>query len=99
MCKNFQADPALMVALESLLAESKSPKFDRRESVVEAKLKPILEGIQDNLNTRSFMYIPAERAKYWENFDIFGEDFLFAFPKAAVLEMLEAGKRSACLLG
>jgi hypothetical protein len=103
MCRNFQADPALITALESLLSECKSPKFDRREGIIEAKLNPILEGIQNNLNSRSFMYIPAERAKYWEDFDVLGKHFIFAFPRAAVLEMLEvgncfaAGRNTACV--
>jgi hypothetical protein len=103
MCRNFEADPALLVALESLLADSKSPKFDRREGVIRARLKPILDGIQNNLNSRAFMYIPAERAKYWQNFDILGEDFILGFPRAAVFEMLEigycfaAGRNTACV--
>jgi hypothetical protein len=103
VCENFHADPSLIEALKSLLEDAKSPAFDRRESVVYARLAPILEGIQNNLNSRAFMFIPEDRASYWENFDIFGEDFVLAFPKPAVREMLEvgncyaAGRNTACV--
>ena len=37
------------------------------------------------------MFIESDRAEYWENGDPFGQDFATGFPKAALIEMLEAG--------
>jgi hypothetical protein len=38
-----------------------------------------------------FMFVPADEAKYWDNPDIFGVEFLAAFPDDAIIEMREAG--------
>jgi hypothetical protein len=103
LSEQFEADPSLIEALKSLRDDAKGPKFDRRESVVVARFRPILHGIQNNLNSRAFMFVPVERTQYWENYDLFGEDFILAFPKLAVFEMLEvgncyaAGRNTACV--
>jgi hypothetical protein len=89
--RNFDADPALIHAIEELYTDAKNSDFDRREAVLYARLKPIVEGIQNNLNSRAFMFIESDRAEYWENGDLFGQDFAIGFPKAALIEMLEAG--------
>ena len=91
VCRNFDGDAALISAIEALCLDAKSPKFDRREAVLHARLKIIIDGIQNNLNSRAFMFIPTDRAQYWENLELFGEEFILAFPRVAVREMLEAG--------
>jgi hypothetical protein len=37
------------------------------------------------------MFVPADQAEYWDDPEMFGDDFLIGFPKAAVSEMVEAG--------
>jgi hypothetical protein len=59
--------------------------------VIKTRLDSIIEGIQNNLNLRRFMYVPKDQAEYWENPELFGEDFLIASPKQGLMEMMEAG--------
>ena len=92
LCQNFEVDPSLKQQLEILENDLKSGLKDRREAVLCARLDLIISGVQNNLNSRKFMYIPANQAVYWENMDMFGEYFALSFPHKATLEMLEAGK-------
>jgi hypothetical protein len=90
-CENFDADSSLLQQMRTLENELKNGKADTRCSVVNARLSSIMEGIQDNLDSRKFMFVSKEDAYYWDNLQIFGGDFLTTFPIDAVLEMREIG--------
>jgi hypothetical protein len=59
--------------------------------VIGTRLNSIIDGIQDNLRTRRFMYVPQDQSPYWDNVQLFGDDFIIGFPRQAVREMTEAG--------
>jgi hypothetical protein len=91
MCGNFNADPSLTRHMRMLSKALIDGSADRREAVLSAQLVTIIEGIQTNLASRKFMFIPADQAVYWGNAELFGDDFIFGFPRPALHEMLEAG--------
>src|ERR1019366_9330508 len=99
MCRNFECDPALAVQMESLKQDLDNGLRDRREGVLAARLGQILEGITENLNSRKFMFISADQAKFYDDPLMFGGAFLVTFSegtKQAVFEMGEAGRCYAC---
>jgi hypothetical protein len=91
LCNNFDADPSLLHQIQNLKNGILEDKADRRESVLHAQLEAILSGVQNNLGLRKFMYMTADDASYWDNPKLFGDDFLVSFPKAAIVELREAG--------
>jgi hypothetical protein len=91
LCNNFDADPSLLHQIQNLKHGILEGKTDRRESVLHAQLEAVLSGVQNNLSLRKFMYMTAEDASYWDNPKLFGDDFLDSFPKAAIVELREAG--------
>jgi hypothetical protein len=99
LCENFDADPSLIGQIQTLSSELKIGEADRREAVLRARVDAIGEAIENNLNSRKFMYIPVDQASYWNNLKMFGEHFVLAFPEKATMEMLEAGKCLAAARG
>lgn len=91
MCGNFNADPSLIKQIKSLSASLITGSADSRESVLCAQLKSIIEAVHINLDLRKFMFVPSDQATYWDDVEIFGDNFLIGFPKAAVVEAVEAG--------
>ena len=65
LCNNFDADPSLLEQIGTLEEELKSGKADRREGVLHARVDAIAKGIENNLNARKFMFMPADHASYW----------------------------------
>jgi hypothetical protein len=99
LCDNFDADPSLLEQIKTLEGELIEGKADRRESVLRARLDGIGKSIENNLNARKFMFMPADHASYWNNPEIFGKYFILSFPEAASFEMLEVGKCFAAARG
>jgi hypothetical protein len=103
-CNNFEADPSLINQIIIFRQEILKHTVDRRESVLHARLKAILDGVEHNLDLRKFMYVPADQAPYWNSFFWFGDEFLLTFRHAAKLELQElgncfaAGRWTACVL-
>jgi hypothetical protein len=91
MCGNFNADPSLVKQMKMLSKSLLDGSADRREAVLHVQLVAIIEGIQTNLESRKFMFVPADQAAYWSNIELFGDDFIFGFPRPAMHEMVEAG--------
>lgn len=91
MVNEFDADPSLIKQITFLSESLLKGTADRREAVINAQLRAIIEGIQVCLDSRKFMFVPADQAGYWFNAGLFGDDFLFGFTKAAIHEMFEAG--------
>ena len=71
--------------------------------VVKTRLDGIIAGIIVTLKLRKFMFVPSDQASYWDNRELFGEDFRAEFPAAAVAEGIEtgncfaAGRWTACV--
>lgn len=99
LCKNFDADPSLIEMIETLRDDLKSPTLDRRECVLFVRARAVEAAIQNNLNSRKFMFIPADQASYWDDCDIFGKNFIASFPDKACIEMIEAGRCFAVARG
>lgn len=99
LCEGFEADPSLRSQVEKLRSELKEHAVDRREAVLQARIDAIIEGIENNLTSRKFMFIPPDEASYWNNTEIFGHYFVLKVPEKAILEMLQAGKCFAAGLG
>lgn len=91
-CHNFDADPSLLQQMRTLEKELKDGIADTRCPVLYARLRPIIEGIQNNLDSSKFMFLPKDDATYWGNLQLFGDDFTTVFPIEAVLELGELGK-------
>jgi|GEM_PF-5473185 len=91
-CQNFDADPSLVDQMKTLEGELKDSSADTRCAVLHARLRAIIDGVQNNLDSRKFMYIAQEDAKYWNNLQLFGSDFGTVFPVEATFELGELGK-------
>ena len=103
MCGNFDADPSLLEQISRFGNDLKDGSGDRHASVLAAQMDMVIQGIENNLASRKFMYMPAEDAAYWNNLKVFGDYFTLDFPKAAIFEALEAancfavGRGTACV--
>ena len=98
-CANCDMDSSLLKQMRTFERALKTGTTDTRSPVLHARLAALLEGVQDNLEKRKFMFVPADRAKYWNNPRLFGEDFLLTFPREAVFEMRELGNCYAAARG
>jgi hypothetical protein len=92
VCKNFEPDASLLSQIEGLRNDLASGNIDRREAVLGTRLVTVLEGIQDNLNSRKFMFVPSDQAPFYDNPFLFGERFARTFPRKALFETIEAGR-------
>jgi hypothetical protein len=95
MCGNFDPDPSLIAEIKTLQKELEDGSGERRGLAINARLTSILEGIQNNLESRTFMFMPQDQAHCFENMHLMGEIFFAVFPPnslpAATIEMVEAG--------
>lgn len=91
-CQKFDADDSLLEQMRTLGKELKDESADLRFVAIHSRLRVVVEGIQNNLESRKFMFLPKEDALYWENLEMFGDDFATVFPKEAVFELAEVGK-------
>ena len=89
MSRNFDSDPSPEDQMQKLKSDLESKSCDRREAVIAARLAAIVDGVQNNLNSRKFMFIPEDQAKYYDNPDLMAG--VLRFGEAAILEMREAG--------
>src|SRR6266403_2878692 len=102
-CNNFEADMSLINQIINLGQEILKKTIDRRESVLHARLKAVLDGVEHNLDLRRFMFVPADQAIYWNSFFTLGDEFLITFPHVAKVELQElgncfaAGRWTACV--
>jgi hypothetical protein len=99
MCSGIDLESSLIAQMNQLKDTLTDGTADCRPSVIEAKLGVIIECVYHNLGRRMFMYMSAEDASYWDSPKLFGENVLLLFPKAAVLEMREAGNCLAASRG
>jgi hypothetical protein len=90
-CESIEFDPSLIQQIRTFEKDLKDGHADTRCPVLQARLSAVIEGVQLNLDSRKFMYVQTEDAHYWNNLDLFGEEFKTLFPLDAVLELREAG--------
>lgn len=91
ICGHIQLDSSLMDQIVRLKGSIRDGVCSLPATVLRDRIDTIVGCIQENLRSRKFMYVPQDQAEYWENIQLFGDDFLIGFPKAAVWEMREAG--------
>ncbi|HLZ40853.1 MAG TPA: hypothetical protein VKQ11_07820 [Candidatus Sulfotelmatobacter sp.] len=91
-CGNFHVDDSLLQQMKTLEKELRDESADMRFVAMHSKLGMIIEGIQNNLESRKFMFLPKEDAAYWNNLLLFGDDFGTVFPAEATFELAEMGK-------
>jgi hypothetical protein len=87
----IELDSSLLQQISDLRRETESGTCDRPAIVLTERLASIIRGVHENLRSRRFMYVPRDQSLYWDNIDLFGDDFIIGFPLAALLEMIEAG--------
>ena len=87
----IELDSSLLSQISDLRGETESGACALPAILLKDRLATIIKGVNDNLRSRKFMYVPRDQAAYWDNIDLFGDDFVIGFPKAALLEMMEAG--------
>lgn len=90
-CENCDADPSLIQQMRTLTKELQDDKADTRCPVLHARLQTIIQCVQHNLDSRTFMFVPKEDASYWHNLQLFGKEFYLVFPPAAIFEVGEIG--------
>jgi hypothetical protein len=88
LAKKIELDSSLLFEITKLSVECDA---SISAIVLKTRLDYILSGIQENLGTRKFIYLPREVAKFWNDPEILGEDFLIGFPKMSVFEAMDAG--------
>jgi hypothetical protein len=88
LARKIELDSSLVLEITRLSTECASPI---PAIVLRTKLEYIINGLQDNLSTRRFGYLPRDVAGFWNNGEILGEDFLIGFPVEAILESIDAG--------
>jgi hypothetical protein len=87
----IEIDSSLQEQVKDLRDSTANGSCTLASIVVMDRLQQILGAVYNNLKSRKFMYVPREQAGFWNNLELFGDDFLIGFPRAAVLEMTEAG--------
>jgi hypothetical protein len=87
----IELDSSLLAQISDLRGETESGTCALAAMLLRDRLATIIKGVNDNLRSRKFMYVPRDQAAYWDNIDLFGDDFIIGFPRAALLEMMEAG--------
>jgi hypothetical protein len=92
VCSNFQCDQSLVHQIRDVEASVKDETPDGvRESDIAAKLGLIIAGVQNNLESRAFLFVPRHMVTYYDNHLLFGPGFLDAYPNDAVRDMVQAG--------
>lgn len=84
-------DSTLLEQIEKLHGLVTSEDCKTPTIAIETRLESVIQGIFSNLDSKKFMFVPADQASYWENPAIFGGDFLAEYPEAARFEATEAG--------
>jgi len=80
-CKAIGIDVSHHIARINEFAD---PQYRSTDQVkcLEARLEDLLHKIQDDLEDRSFLYIPNERCPYFDQNGLFGTEVASRFPKA-----------------
>jgi hypothetical protein len=99
----LEIDSSLMEQIASLKDDLVQKPCNVPAIVIKTQLDSIIGGIQNNLCKRTFMYVPVDQAPYWNNQELFGEDFVIGFPRVAISELVEtgncfaSGRNTACV--
>ncbi|HEV3275246.1 MAG TPA: hypothetical protein VG860_00350 [Terriglobia bacterium] len=100
--KAIGVDVSLLAQMESL-RKSLSDGVKPNPAFLSGSLMGILTGIHAALGDQMFMYIPKEDARFWNDINSFGEEFLITFPTDAIAEVIEmhncltVSRRAACV--
>jgi hypothetical protein len=65
-CSNFDADPSLIDQMRKLENELKSGTADTRCTVLRVRLKGIIDGVHNNLDSRQVHVYPTRRCTLFE---------------------------------
>lgn len=71
--------------------------YDNNLPETEDEFRVIVEVLKDELSSKLFMFVPNERAAFWENDDLLSDEAKAAFPSAAA-ELRSAGNAYAAAL-
>jgi hypothetical protein len=85
----IELDASLMLQIAELLNSLESGRGDYRSLVLETTVKSIANGLQNNLSSRLFMFVPADRAQYFDDSNKWPNALKFS--SATQFEMQEAG--------
>jgi hypothetical protein len=91
MGKDIGLDSSLLEQIDTLYQLISREDYKTQRNRIETRLDLIIQGILGNMDSKKFMFVPADQASYWENSAIFGDDFLAEFGAAAGVEAVEAG--------
>jgi hypothetical protein len=90
-CQELGADRGILQQITALVVEHESGLGDRRQSVVHAKMRTVLIGIDEILAARKFFLLTEEEAGFYANGKLFGESFQSKYSIHATREALCAG--------
>jgi hypothetical protein len=91
MGKDIGLDSSLLEQIDTLNKLISRENCKTPTTRIETRVDLVVQGILGNLDSKKFMFVPADQASYWENRTIFGDDFLAEFGEAAGVEAVEAG--------
>lgn len=84
-------DSSLLKQIDMLYERISRENCRTPKNEIETRLDCIIHGIFCNLDSKKFMFVPADQSSYWENRAIFGDDSLVELGNAAGFEAVEAG--------
>jgi hypothetical protein len=90
-CKELGVERGTQSQIEALVREFESGSADRRHSIVHAKVRMILNAIDEILSARKFFLLSEEEARFYANGKLFGDSFQEKYSLHATREALCAG--------
>lgn len=90
-CKELGVDRGVLRQIQVLLVEHESGTADRRHSIVQAKVRTVLQAIDEILEARIFFLLSEEEAGFYANGKLFGDSFQAKYSMSATREALCAG--------
>ncbi|HEX5235919.1 MAG TPA: hypothetical protein VFW25_11380 [Silvibacterium sp.] len=90
-CKELGIERGILQQVNTLRIEYQSGAGDRRHSILNAKARTVLNGIEEVLYARKFLLLSEEEAGFYANGKLFGDSFQKRYSIAASREALCAG--------
>lgn len=97
-CESLGVDPGITEQIKSIAEEHRAGTADLRAAVVRAKLRIILDAIEQTLLSRKFFLLSEEEASFYNAPALFGQSFKEKYPARAMRESFDAGNSYAASL-
>jgi hypothetical protein len=89
LCVSVEPDSSLMQQISQMKQSLESGAADKRSAVLKTRMTTILDGLENNLASRLFMFIPSDRARYFGDLTVWPSSG--KFDSSVQFDMMEAG--------